>query len=85
MKAELTAPWRKTANTDSHLKDDNKDFPSFHPPKWLKRNYVHSLLVIIMMIKSQNWYYTELHLNTAGVVHLFFGSQLLTEALLPPI
>lgn len=42
MKAELTAPWRKTANTDSHLKDDNKDFPSFHPPKWLKRNYINS-------------------------------------------
>lgn len=42
MKAELTAPWRKTANTGNHLKDDNKDFPFFHLSKWLKRDYINS-------------------------------------------
>lgn len=49
MKAELTAPWRKTANTSNHLKNDNKDFPSFQPPKWLKRVQVDSCHVTIVI------------------------------------
>lgn len=62
MKADLTAPWRKTANTGNHLKDDNKDFPSILPPKWLKHIQVDLYHVMIVMIKA------------ARVVNLFLAS-----------